>query len=105
MTLKYLETLLVTNPTVQVFTGLGCSDYPNPTRQQVLNAFQALVDQSKYLAGYTFPPVFPDSSQASLAGGGAVTVMPTPIIPVIGLNTGPNMDAYVENVMAASQVE
>jgi hypothetical protein len=105
MTQAYLLNLLLTNPDVQVFTGLNFSDYPNPTRVQVKNAWQALVDQGKYLAGVVIPTVYPDPSQASLPGGGAPTNPASDFVTTIGLNTGPLMNAYLENVYLPNEVE
>lgn len=83
MTLNFLENLLNDNPTVQIFTSYFFSDIPaaagnnniagNPTRTQVLAAYQSQVDQSKYgvggaASGIIFPVVFPDPSTYSLGG-------------------------------------
>jgi hypothetical protein len=122
MTLNYLENLLLTNPGVQNFTGLGFSDYPNPTRAQVKNAWQSLVDQLKYNQSVQQLLVASDPSTAVLGQNpqypvtqGSISApsdqAPTltdpkqlPIV-TIGLNTGANMNAYLENVLLPSQVQ
>lgn len=87
MTLQFLESLLLDNPTVELFTEYFFSDIANfnaapgapgnggtvanggnPTRLQVLNAYQAQVDQAKYVAGGALPVVYSDPSTASLTG-------------------------------------
>jgi hypothetical protein len=83
MTLVFLEQLLLDNPTVQIFTSYFFSDIPaaagnnniagNPTRTQVLAAYQSQVDQAKYGAGgaasgIVFPVVYADPSTGSLSG-------------------------------------
>lgn len=117
---SYLLNLLTTNPQVQNFIGLGFSDFPNPTRAQVKAAWQSLVDSSKYsgnspAVGTVQPVAFPDPSvqylstasatNKSLNVGANPTVVQNQLASTIGLNTGPNMDAYVENIYTASQVE
>jgi hypothetical protein len=89
MTLNFLENLLIDNPGVNLFTSYFFADIANfnaggsagsnpalggnPTRQQVLNAYQAQVDQAKYgvggaASGIIFPVVFADPSTGSLSG-------------------------------------
>ena len=79
MTLQFLESLLNDNPTVEIFTSYFFTDIPansgqagqaygNPTRVQVLNAYQSAVDQNKYLAGAQNPVVYSDPSTSSLTG-------------------------------------
>ena len=79
MTLQFLENMLNSNPSVEVFTEYFFTDIPansgqagqiygNPTRVQVLAAYQSYVDQSKYLAGVQLPVVYSDPSTASLTG-------------------------------------
>ena len=87
MTLQFLESLLNDNPTVELFTSYFFSDIAdfnaapgapgnggtvanggNPTRLQVLQAYQSQVDQNKYLAGVQQPVVYSDPSTASLTG-------------------------------------
>src|SRR5271154_2726061 len=80
MTFQYLENLLATNPTTALFTSLFFTDIPansgltsgqaygNPTRTQVLNAFQVLADQAKTWGGLANPLSQPDPSTTSLTG-------------------------------------
>lgn len=121
MHLNYLLNLLATNPQVTVFTGMNFTDFPSPTRQQVLNACNAKIDKSKYLGditiGQVIPVAFPDPSvqylQGATLGSAGISqsantqpvVEQNQVVQVIGLNTGPNMNAYVENITARTQVE
>jgi hypothetical protein len=89
MTLQFLESLLNDNPTVELFSSYYFADIANfnagtsagvspaaggsPTRQQVVNAYQSLVDQSKYgpggaASGTAFPVVYQDPGTYSLSG-------------------------------------
>ena len=121
MTLNYLENLLVTNPGTQNFTGLGFSDYPNPTRAQVLAAWQSLCDQLKYNSGTLQPLISPDASTQFLTSSyppvqgtaalpsnlnsTAVQTNPKQLpTPVTGLNTGLNMLAPLAVITNPTQV-
>ena len=95
MTLQFLENMLNANPSVEVFTEYFFTDIPansgqagqvygNPTRVQVLAAYQAQVDQAKYLAGAQLPVVYSDPSTASLTGQ-------------VNSNGGPNANASTED--------
>ena len=83
MTLQFCESLLNINPTVQIFTSYFFTDIPaaagnanifgNPTRAQVLAAYQSKLDQSKYgnggiATGAVLPNAYPDPSTYSLGG-------------------------------------